>query len=352
MPESNDLTDVREAHRFDQGALSAYLSERLHGFSGVLTVRQFEGGQSNPTFLLETSERRCVLRKKPPGKLLPSAHAVDREYRVMTALAQTDVPVPPTLLLCEDPAVIGTSFYLMEHVDGRVLRDPALPDWSPDDRAALYAAMNDSMAKLHRVEPETVGLGDYGKAGNYFARQVGRWSRQYEASKTDDIPAMDSLIGWLRDHVPDDDETRIAHGDFRLENLIVHPTEPRVLAVLDWELSTLGHPLADLGYNCMLYHVFIPTIGGLLGIDFSTSGIPSERDYVASYCQAVGRPIPDNWGFYIGFSLFRIAAIAQGVYKRGLEGNASSVRAMQFGAFVHIIAERAWDLVREGIELT
>ncbi len=339
---------VREAHRFDEGALERHLREHVEGFRGPLTVRQFAGGQSNPTFALSAGGRRYVLRKKPPGTLLPSAHAVDREYRVISALAKTDVPVARAYTLCEDHEVIGTPFYVMELVEGRILRDPTLPGMSRSERAAIYEMMIDVLTRLHRLDPAAIGLGDYGKPGNYFSRQIGRWTKQYEMSRTDDIASMNELLRWLPANIPPGDETRLVHGDYRLENMILHPAEPRILAVLDWELSTLGHPLADLAYNCILYHSAGPTTGGLAGLDFAAAGIPSEPDYLAAYCERTGRPAIEHWNFYLAFSLFRLAAIAQGILGRALQGNASSETAKQVGAQARHLADRAWRLAQTG----
>lgn len=342
---TDETTPVRAAHRFDESRLARYLKDRLEGFDGPLSVRQFSGGQSNPTFLLSTPDRRCVLRKKPPGKLLPSAHQVEREYRIMTALARADVPVCRTLLLCEDESIIGTPFFLMDYVEGRVLRDMLLPEQTREERAAIYDAMNDVLARLHKVDHQALGLADYGKPGNYYARQISRWTKQYELAKTQEIEAMDNLIRWLPANIPTDDETTIVHGDYRLENMIFHPTEPRVLAVLDWELSTLGHPLADLAYNCMTYYFNYGATPCLRGADFEATGIPDEAGYVARYCERTGRDRIEHWDFYLAFSLFRSASIAQGVYKRGLEGNASSESSLMFKAFVRATAEQAWEMI-------
>jgi len=337
---------VREMHRFDEGALLRFLTERVPGFQGPLVVRQFEGGQSNPTFTLEAGGQRYVMRKKPPGKLLPSAHAVDREYRVISALAKTDVPVARAVVLCEDERVIGTAFYVMEHVEGRIFRDPTLPGVAPGERSAIYDAMNDVLARLHKVDVAAVGLGDYGKPGSYFERQLSRWTRQYELAKTAEIPSMDALIDWLPKHLPADDETTLVHGDYRLENMIFHPTEPRVLAVLDWELSTLGHPLADLAYNCILYHSSSATTKGIESVDYAATGIPSEADYVAAYCRRTGRDGVPDFAFCLAFSLFRLASIAQGVYARGLQGNASSALATTMGDSARYLADKAWEIAQ------
>lgn len=339
---------VRPGMELDEARLGDYLAHRLRGFDAPLHVTQFQGGQSNPTYLVEADGRRCVLRKKPPGKLLPSAHQVEREYRVMRALADTDVPVPDMLLLCEDETIVGTSFYVMEYMDGRVEQDPTLPDLSdPAERRAVYDSMNDILARLHRVDWQAAGLQDFGKPGDYIARQVARWTRQYQASRTHDIPAMDRLIAWLPRHIPEDDETAIAHGDFRLGNLILHPDKPRVVAVLDWELSTLGHPLSDLAYSCVPYHLPAgqPGLRGLIGSDYIARGIPAEDDYVAAYCRRMGRGPVDNWPFYVAFALFRLAAIVQGVYARAQGGNASDAQALDVGRNAALLAETGWGLV-------
>src|SRR5687768_7211202 len=273
-------TSIRHGHEIDDNALDRYLREHLPGYRGPFDIRQFEGGQSNPTYLLHTSDRDYVLRKKPPGQLLPSAHQVDREYRVMTALGDSDIPVPHTHLLCADPLVIGTPFFVMECMDGRVFRQPHLPGVSPEDRAAMYDDMADVLARLHRVDVRAAGLSDYGKPGNYYARQIARWSQQYLAARTDDIPAMDRLMQWLPAHIPPGDDTAIVHGDYRVENLIFHPVEPRIVAIVDWELSTLGHPLADLAYNCLTYHLAPEALGRADGGEVDRRGLPSESDYV------------------------------------------------------------------------
>ena len=346
----SETTEVREPHRFEVGKMERYMREHVDGFSGTLTVRQFKHGQSNPTFILSDADRRYVLRKKPPGKLLKSAHAVDREYRIISALQDTDVPVPKTYALCTDDSVIGTYFYIMELIEGRIFRDAAVREVSDaKERTAIFDSMNDTLSKIHQVDWKALGLADYGKPGNYMARQVGRWTKQYEAAKTDDIESMDSLIKWLPEHIPADDSTSIVHGDYRLENMIIHPTEPRVVAVLDWEISTLGHPLADLAYNCMSY--YLPAMEGqsfgYIGLSLEELGIPSEADYIAAYCGRTGRKETPNWAFFIAFSLFRLAAIAQGVYKRGLDGIASSESAKMYGTYVRFLTDVAWQVVAE-----
>jgi aminoglycoside phosphotransferase (APT) family kinase protein len=341
-----EVIPVRDAHRFDQERLASYLESNLPGFGGPMAVRQFQGGQSNPTFLIEASGRRWVLRKKPPGKLLPSAHMVEREYKVIRALNDTGVPVAPARLLCEDDSIIGTPFYVMDFVEGRVFTEPTLPELTIEQRSAVYDAMNDTLAKLHQVDWRAVGLGDFGRPENYVARQIARWSKQYEASKTGDIPAMDRLIAWLPQNIPGRDETTLVHGDFRLGNMIFHSREPRVVAVLDWELSTLGHPLSDLAYNCMLYHLpaDLPTVRGFDEVHLPALGIPDESEYVAAYARRTGRDPGKDWRFFLAFSFFRYAAIVQGVYARALQGNASSATGEQLGRTAPRLAEIGWRL--------
>jgi aminoglycoside phosphotransferase (APT) family kinase protein len=331
-------------HRFDEARLAEYLAAEMDGFTGPLIVRQFQGGQSNPTYHLATPGGEYVLRKKPPGVLLPSAHAVDREYAVQSALAGSAVPVAPMRLLCRDESVIGTMFYVMDHVRGRVFADRTLRGVPPADRAAMYDDMNQVMAALHQVDWQAAGLAGFGRPQAYVARQIDRWSRQYVAANTGDVPEMDRLMEWLPRNAPGADETAIAHGDFRLGNLIFHPSEPRVLAVLDWELSTLGHPLADLAYNCIPWRLPV-AIEGLVGAD--SPGIPGEAEYVAAYCRRTGRAGVPDLDFFIVFSLFRWAAIAAGVYRRALDGNAADARAMQIGKKFKVLAEAAWRLAQQ-----
>jgi aminoglycoside phosphotransferase (APT) family kinase protein len=341
------LTPVREAHRFDEAALADYLAASVAGYEGPLTVRQFEGGQSNPTFQLITPGRRYVMRKQPPGELLPSAYQVDREYRVMKALAKTDVPVPEMFCLCEDTAVIGTKFYVMEMVEGRLFTELLLPSLTPEERGAIYRDMARVMAHLHLVDVDAVGLTEFGRPGNYYERQIGRWSKQYVASKTEEIEAMEKLMAWLPENIPEQKKTVIVHGDFRLGNMLIHPTEPRIAAVLDWELSTLGDGLADLGYLCQDYHGDSYFTEGLASADLPALGIPTEEEFVAEYCRHAGIDHIENWPFYLIYNMFRSAAIIQGVYKRGLDGNASSETATQYGDIARLRSERAWGLVEK-----
>ena len=342
---TNAIVPVRDEHRFDEAALARYMTANVEGCRGPFEIGQCMGGMSNPTFVVRDADsRRYVLRKKPPGELLPSAHAVDREFRVIRALAETDVPVAKAYALCEDDSIIGQMFYVMEFVDGRIVNDLALPDQSPAERTAIYDAMGDAMARLHRVDFSAVGLDDYGREGGYMARQVSRWTKQYRASETERIEAMENLIGWLPKNMPADDETTIVHGDFRMQNLILHPTEPRVLAIVDWELGTLGNPLSDLAYNSLPYHIQDPNRGDIIDLD-DAYGIPDEAAYIGAYCRRTGRGEIENWHFYLVLSLFRFAAIVQGVYYRGIQGNASSPEAAQKGDLPRTWSELAWAMV-------
>ena len=340
-------TAVRAQHRFDEAVLEAYLAARIPGFRGPMTVEQFKGGQSNPTYRIAAGDRQYVLRRKPPGKLLPSAHAVDREFAVMTALGKTDVPVPKTWLLCTDETVIGTAFFVMDCVPGRIFWEQALPGMAPAERGAIYDEMNRVIAALHRIDPAAVGLADSGKPGHYIERQVARWTRQYRAAETERIEAADALIDWLPRHVPPEREARIVHGDYRLDNVIFHPTEPRILAVLDWELSTLGDPLADFAYHCMRWHLAPPQ--GLAGADLAALGIPSEAEYLRRYLERVGaarEPSADEWTYHLVFNMFRLVGILQGVAARALQGNASSAQALETGKRTRPLAEQAWALAQ------
>jgi aminoglycoside phosphotransferase (APT) family kinase protein len=342
------LTPVREAHRFNQAALAKYLIAELDGFCEPISILQFEGGQSNPTFLLDCGAQKYVLRKKPPGKLLPSAHQVDREYHVMKALEHSDVPVPRMYLLCEDETVIGTTFFVMEYVEGRLFSNVTLPGLPTREHRAIYFEMIRVLAALHAVDYEALGLSDFGKPGNYFTRQIGRWSKQYVSAKTDHISSMENLMDYLPQNVPPDDTTCIAHGDYRLENMLFHPTEPKILALLDWELSTLGHPFGDLAYSCGPYHFTMAGNPSLQGICGPETGIPVEAEFVEEYCRRSGRKGIPNWNFYMAFAFFRLASILQGVYKRGLMGTASSTRALERGSLTRSISDLAWSFIENG----
>ena len=336
------LVPVLANNRLDEPKLLRYLQSRIAGFGGEMLVRQFQGGFSNPTFHLQTADRAFVLRKKPPGQLLASAHAVDREYKVMKALHQTNVPVPRMYLLCEDESVIGTMFYVMEYVSGRVYTDRLLPGCTPAQRTQMYDAMNDVLAKLHSIDYRAVGLGDFGKPTGYVARQVARWSKQYVASSVEDTPAMNRLMEWLPANMPAQDEATIAHGDYRIGNLLFHPTQSRVVAVLDWELSTIGHPLGDLAYCCTPYHLDGMGGRGFAANDLRDLGIPSEAQFLDSYRQRTGRADIPNWIFFIVFSLFRSAAILAGVYRRSVDGQGVDARMAEAKQSYQDIAARAW----------
>jgi len=322
--------EVLDAHRFDPEPLQEYMLSHVEGFHGILNVRQFRGGQSNPTYLLESPSGKYVLRRKPPGNLLKSAHAVDREYRVISALYAADFPVPRPYVLCKDDEVVGTMFYIMEFVEGRIFWELDLPDSNPAERAAIYDHANKTIADLHNFDHEQIGLADFGKPGNYFARQISRWTKQYKASETAEIVAMNELMEWLPDNIPDDDSAAVVHGDYRLDNMVIHPTEPRIIAVLDWELSTIGHPCGDFTYHLMAWQM--PEIGigstGLKGKDLAALGIPMEEEYVAAYCARTGRDGGiSNREFYAAYNFFRIAGILQGIAGRVRDGTAASVHA-------------------------
>ena len=338
---------VQEKHRFDEQKLGRFMAERVAGFTAPVTVEQFKGGQSNPTYrLTDGAGRRYVLRRKPPGKLLPSEHAVDREFRVISALNRTDVPTPTAYALCEDDSVVGTAFYIMEYCDGRVLWDPLLPDVPKEGRLAIYRAKFDVLARLHRVDYAALGLADFGRPGSYVARQISRWGKQYKAGETETIEAMDKLLDWLPTHLPQNDETVLVHGDYRLDNMVYHASEPRVLGVIDWEISTLGDPLAELSYLCMLWRT-PKDWGGLLGHDLGELGLPTEQEMVRYYCDLSKRAVPQPalWEFYMAYNLFRVSCIRQGVYARALDGTASNVRAAESGKLVRPAAELAWQIV-------
>ncbi len=341
-PEFAGTMPVTDKHRFETERLAAWMKDHVEGFRGPLEVEQFRGGQSNPTYRLSGGGTRYVLRRKPPGKLLPSAHAVDREYRIITALRHTDVPVARSYALCTDESIIGTAFYIMEYVEGRIFWDPTLPEVPRAGRRAVYDAMNAVIAALHKVDYLALGLADFGKPGNYFVRQIDRWTKQYRASETEKIEAMDRLIEWLPKNVPLDDETAIVHGDYRLDNMIFHPTEPRVLAVLDWELSTLGNPLGDFAYHMMTWRLGPEAYRGLGGKDLAALGIPTEDEYRALYCKRTGRASIAHWDFYTAYNMFRLAAILQGIMGRVVEGTAANLRARESGARARALAEAGW----------
>lgn len=347
---------VAGAHAFDTAALAAWLSRHLEGFAGPLSVEMFKGGQSNPTYKLVTPQRDYVMRAKPGpvAKLLPSAHAIEREFAVMSGLAGTGVPVPRMYCLCEDESVIGRAFYVMEYMDGRVLWDQALPGMTPAQRGEIYDEMNRVIAALHTVKFAERGLSGYGKPGNYLERQIGRWSRQYQASITQPIPEMDKLIEWLPAHIPpaarDDSLVSIVHGDYRLDNLMFHATEPRILAVLDWELSTLGHPLADFSYHCMSWNIPHGSFRGIGGLDLGALGIPAQDEYIRRYCERTGlatvATLKADWNFYMAYNMFRIAAILQGIARRVVDGTAASADAISSGASARPMAELAWQFAQ------
>jgi aminoglycoside phosphotransferase (APT) family kinase protein len=354
---------VSQAHAFDVAALSVWLDKNLEGFAGPLTVEAFKGGQSNPTYKLNTPSRSYVMRAKPGpvAKLLPSAHAVEREFAVMRGLHGTEVPVPQMHVLCEDESVIGRAFYIMEFMPGRVLWDQSLPGMTPAERGAIYNEMNRVIAALHRVKFAERGLANYGKPGNYFERQIGRWSKQYLASAdgvgklSQPIAEMEQLMAWLPTHIPasarDESMVSIVHGDYRLDNLMFHPSEPRVLAVLDWELSTIGHPLADFSYHCMAWHIPPGAFRGIGGLDFKALGIPPEDEYIGLYCERTGLTTPAalkaDWSFYLAYNLFRIAAILQGIAKRVDNGTASNAQAVKSAAGARPLAQMAWQFAQQ-----
>ena len=341
------LVEPLPQHRFDEAALDRYLAQHVAGYRGPPRIRQFQGGQSNPTYLIETAGGNFVMRKKPPGKLLPSAHMVEREYKVQRALAGSAVPVARMLALCEEVGVIGTPFYVMAYVPGRIIATADMPELTSADRAALYRSLIGTLAALHKVDWRAVGLSDFGRPENYAGRQIERWSKQYAASRTDDIPEMEKLSAWLLARVPASADASIVHGDYRVGNTIVHPSEPRIAAVLDWELATIGDPLADLAYLCMAYHMPPggPGVsGGLSGVDLSARGIPSQDEVLATYAKATGRAGIPLWSFYLALAFFRIAAIVQGVYARGLAGNAADRSAIEQGERVRMMAAIGWDI--------
>ena len=323
----------------------AWLAAHVEGYRGPGVLKKFDFGQSNPTFRLSTPSRDYVLRRKPLGQLLPKAHAVEREYRIMRALEGSGVPVPRALALCEDPALLGAAFFVMECVEGRIFYDQRMPGVPAEERAALFDAMNDAVARLHGVDPAAIGLGDYGRSEGFVRRQVELWTKQYRATEGDRIEAMERLIEWLPGRIPAEQPGRIFHGDLRLDNMIFHPTEPRVIALLDWELSTLGDPLADFAYHAMVWRVGADLFRGFGDLDRAAMGIPEEGDYVARYCARTGRTAIPDWDFYLAFSMFRLAAILQGVWKRAQDGQASSADAADVGARARPLAEIGWSVV-------
>lgn len=342
--------DVPEALRFDERRLADYLAPHIEDFAPPLSVRQFRGGQSNPTYEISTRHRKFVLRRKPPGKLLRSAHAVDREYRIIAALYPTGFPVAKPYVLCEDESIIGTTFYVMEFVEGRIYWGPLLPGLSAKERSAIYDAMNATIARLHALDHEKLGLGDFGKPGNYIARQIARWAKQYQASETEKIEEMDRLIAWLPEHLPLEERTSVVHGDFRLDNMVLDPTKPKIVAVLDWELSTIGDPLADFTYHLMQWQMppGVSTSGAasLLDVDLDALGIPALDEYIARYCQRTGRAITPSMDYYAAYNFFRLAGIIQGIVGRVRDGTAASENAAQNAAVVRPLAERGWHFAR------
>ncbi|MFM0500215.1 phosphotransferase family protein [Paraburkholderia caffeinilytica] len=350
MSDASNVADtmaVPERHRFDEAKLAAWMTEHIDGFAGPMLVEQFKGGQSNPTYRLQTPSRQYVLRRKPTGQLLKGAHAIEREARVVSALQATGFPVPRVYGLCEDPAVIGSSFYVMDRVEGRIFWDASFASLPVESRAPMLDAMNDTLARLHRVDPESIGLGDYGPTGHYVERQIARWSKQYLQEEFAGRNAdMDRLVEWLPQHIPAGDETSIVHGDFRVDNMIFHPTEARVIAVLDWELSTLGHPLADFAYHAMMFRMPPDILGGLAGVDLKANGLPDEAEYVSVYCRRTGRAELPGLDFYIAFNLFRFAAILHGIRGRVARGTAASADAQTMSGKLERVAALAWQQAR------
>ena len=338
-----DLIATPERLRFDEAALDRYMAGHVDGYAGPLEVRKFAGGESNPTYLLTTPAKKYVLRRKPPGKLLPSAHAVDREHRVMSALHPTGFPVPRTYALCEDESVIGTAFFVMAHAEGRIVWDKSFREVPRESRREMFFEAARVLARLHAVDPQAVGLGDYGKTDGYFARQIGRWTKQYDAARTEDIPAMERLKAWLPDAIPASDEVSIVHGDYKIDNLVLSGDCREVRAVLDWELSTLGNPLADLSYFLMIWGLPQASGFGIADIDFAGLGIPTMEAVQEAYGEASGRSGLPDLEFCMAYNMFRMAGIVQGVYKRALDGNASSEQAKGYGVMVPVLAESGWD---------
>jgi aminoglycoside phosphotransferase (APT) family kinase protein len=341
---AGDGTATALEHRLP--ALQDWMRAHVPGFGGALTARAFEGGQSNPTFFLSAASGDYVLRRKPPGKLLPGAHAVDREFRVLRALAGSAVPVATPLAYCDDDAVIGSAFYVMDYVPGRIIFDPRLPGVPPAERARMFDAMNQVIAALHGIDWRAAGLDGFGRAGGFLSRQIARWTQQYRAATIERIPAMDRLIEWLPAHLPEADEVSLVHGDYRIDNLIFHPTEPRIVAVLDWELSTIGDPLADFGYHAICWRIAPELFRGLAGVDIAALNLPSEQEYLKSYCRRTGRDGVVQWEFYLVYGMFRLAAIMHGILQRAVDGSAAGADAFDVGRRGARMAAVAWELAQ------
>ena len=340
--------DVDEKLKFSSANLNQYLKDIIGSDFNIVSVKQFKGGQSNPTYLIEDKKKNYVLRRKPPGRLLKSAHAVDREYKVITALGKTNVPVPETYCFCEDDDIIGTQFFLMDHVDGNIFWELLLPNADKKQRGEIYSSMNDTIAKLHNVDFKSIGLSDYGKHENYMDRQIYRWSKQYKDSETQKIPEIDNLIEWLPLNIPKDNETSIVHGDFRLDNMIFNKDTNHVEAILDWELSTLGNPIADFTYHMMSWRLPVGAKGlGMMGSDLKELNIPSENEYAEMYYKKTGRSRVENWDFYMAYNIFRLAGIAQGIVGRVRDGTAASSEAKNYASFVPILGKLGWNIVEE-----
>ncbi|MAY88218.1 MAG: phosphotransferase family protein [Pseudooceanicola sp.] len=329
----------------DEARLARWMEDNIKGFQGPVTLSKFEGGQSNPTFRVDSPSGQYVLRRKPSGPVLPSAHAVDREFRVLEAMRRGGVPVAGVHALCQDNEVIGSDFYIMDFVEGRVFWDPRLPDMSNETRAAIFSSMNSTIAQIHSLDPDAIGLADFGRKEDYLKRQIARWTRQYQAARTEPNPAMEGLMKWLPEHVPEEHPVRVVHGDYRLDNVLIHPTEPRIVAVLDWELSTLGNPIADFAYHMLSWYFSASLFRGMAGEDLAALGIPEQREYLDQYLAKTGLDAPEDWEFYVILSMFRIASILQGIAKRSLDGSAANADAAEIGAKAVPISELAWKLV-------
>lgn len=331
----------------DAGSLESWMAAHIPGFRGPVALSKFEGGQSNPTFRIDAASGRYVLRRKPLGNVLPGAHAVDREFRVLSAMREAGAPVAPVRELCTDESVIGSMFYIMDFVEGRVFWDPRLPELTRDERSAIFASMNDNIARIHSLSPAEIGLSDFGRSENYLERQIARWTRQFEASRLAPNPAMDQLIDWLPRHAPAEHPARLVHGDYRLDNVLIHPTEPRIVAILDWELSTIGNPIADFAYHMLSWRFAPDLFRGMAGEDLAALGIPDEKAYLDRYLEKTGLEPPADWEFYVILSMFRIASILQGIAKRSVEGSAADARAAEIGAKAVPISQLAWKLAEQ-----